>query len=249
MHKIRLRSGRSERRGSRTGNSYANIAATLALVLAVAGGTAYAAQRYVITSTKQIAPSVLKKLHGAQGRRGSVGTNGTNGTNGPNGAAGPTGPTGIGGTGGMAGATGPAGVTGAAGSSAASVLSGRVLSIPITSTPGQTTVYGAASGTSTENATESSVQTLSANASFTAQNLIVVKTGAAVGAGDQIIVDMDVGGSPVLICGIQPGQTSCTSSTQTASVAAGSMLSIKIIAQATVTTIPGFDLLFGFQAS
>ena len=42
-------------------SSYANVAATLALVLAIAGGTAYAAQQYVITSTKQIAPSMLKR--------------------------------------------------------------------------------------------------------------------------------------------------------------------------------------------
>ena len=38
--------------------SYANVAMTLALVFAMTGG-AYAAQRYVVTSTKQIKPSVL----------------------------------------------------------------------------------------------------------------------------------------------------------------------------------------------
>jgi hypothetical protein len=67
--------------------SYANVASTIALVIALGGGTAWAAGHihYKITSTSQIKPSVLKKLHGA---------NGTNGTNGANGAAGPVGATG-----------------------------------------------------------------------------------------------------------------------------------------------------------
>ncbi len=41
--------------------SYANVVATLALVLAM-GGSAVAARRYLINLTKQISPSVLKKL-------------------------------------------------------------------------------------------------------------------------------------------------------------------------------------------
>jgi hypothetical protein len=41
--------------------SYANVVATLALVLAMSGG-ALAASHYLITSTKQISPRVLKKL-------------------------------------------------------------------------------------------------------------------------------------------------------------------------------------------
>jgi hypothetical protein len=39
---------------------------TLALVFAMSGG-AYAARRFVITSTKQIKPSVLKSLSGIDG--------------------------------------------------------------------------------------------------------------------------------------------------------------------------------------
>jgi hypothetical protein len=46
--------------------SYANVVATLALVLAMSGG-AIAATHYLITSTKQISPRVLKKLKGFQG--------------------------------------------------------------------------------------------------------------------------------------------------------------------------------------
>jgi hypothetical protein len=77
--------------------SYANVAATLALVVAIGGGTAWAAthkrhHHYVITSTSQIRPKVLKKLHGAHG---TAGTNGAPGAGGSKGATGPTGPTGV----------------------------------------------------------------------------------------------------------------------------------------------------------
>ena len=78
---------------SRRRLSYANVASTLALVIALGGGTAWAAHHYLITSTKQIKPSVLRALHGAKGRHG---INGTNGANGRNGATGPTGAAGIG---------------------------------------------------------------------------------------------------------------------------------------------------------
>ena len=69
------------------------IIAVLALFFAL-GGTAIAAHHYLITSTKQIKPSVLKKLkgkagkNGTDGKNGSDGTNGKNGTNGSPGAAG-----------------------------------------------------------------------------------------------------------------------------------------------------------------
>ena len=73
-----------------------DVAATIALVFTM-GGTAAAATHYLITSTKQIKPSVLKRLkpasprkssHGAPGvnapndqrHRGTNGQNGTNGT-------------------------------------------------------------------------------------------------------------------------------------------------------------------------
>jgi hypothetical protein len=49
--------------------SYANVVVTLALVFAMSGG-AFAAGRYLITSTKQIKPSVLKQL---QGKAGAIG--------------------------------------------------------------------------------------------------------------------------------------------------------------------------------
>jgi hypothetical protein len=46
--------------------TYTNVAMTLALVFAMSGG-AYAAKKYVITSTKEIKPSVLKQLQGKAG--------------------------------------------------------------------------------------------------------------------------------------------------------------------------------------
>jgi Collagen triple helix repeat (20 copies) len=88
--------------------TYANVAMTLALVFAMTGG-AYAAKHYLITSTKQISPKVLKALAGKTGPAGEKGPTGTNGKDGAQGPAGPTGPTG--GTG-PVGPTGPTGGTG-----------------------------------------------------------------------------------------------------------------------------------------
>jgi hypothetical protein len=77
--------------------SYANVAATLALVFAMTGG-ALAAGHYLITSTRQISPKVLKKLHGARGPRGyggKLGPIGPQGVAGPRGARGARGETGL----------------------------------------------------------------------------------------------------------------------------------------------------------
>jgi hypothetical protein len=86
MHKFRLRRRYRDGGAPRKRMSYANIASTLALVLALGGGTAWAAHHYSITSTKQIKPSVLKTLHGARGKNG---TNGATGVTGVTGQAGP----------------------------------------------------------------------------------------------------------------------------------------------------------------
>lgn len=83
--------------------TYANIAATLALVFSMTGG-AMAATHYLISSTKQISPKVISALKGKAGPAGS------NGPAGPSGPAGPAGP---------AGSPGPQGAQGAAGSAVA----------------------------------------------------------------------------------------------------------------------------------
>jgi hypothetical protein len=70
--------------------NYANVVATLALVFAMSGG-ALAANHYLINSTKQISPKVLKKLRGSAGKTGAAGVNGVPGAAGVAGTAGGTG--------------------------------------------------------------------------------------------------------------------------------------------------------------
>jgi hypothetical protein len=94
--------------------SYANVAATLALLFSMTGG-ALAAKHYLINSTKQINPKVLKALKGSNGRSGSNGLNGSKGPTGPQGAKGEAGPNGKEGPAGKEGLAGRAGTTGATG--------------------------------------------------------------------------------------------------------------------------------------
>lgn len=88
--------------GARKRFTYANVAMTLALVFAFSGG-AFAAGKFLITSTKQISPKVLKQLKGARGPAGQQG------------AAGPAGPAGGPGKDGLAGKNGENGKDGAPG--------------------------------------------------------------------------------------------------------------------------------------
>jgi hypothetical protein len=77
--------------------TYANIAATLALFVAL-GGSAAAATHYLITSTHQIAPGVRNALKGSKGKAGPRGPKGATGQTGATGATGPKGDTGLTGT-------------------------------------------------------------------------------------------------------------------------------------------------------
>jgi hypothetical protein len=70
--------------------TYANVAATLALVFSMSGG-ALAASHYLINSTKQINPKVLKKLKGNTGNPGRTGATGKEGIAGKEGPQGPLG--------------------------------------------------------------------------------------------------------------------------------------------------------------
>jgi hypothetical protein len=94
--------------------SYANVAMTLVLVFAMTGG-AYAAGKVLITSTKQIKPSVLKQLRGKAGAQGPAGPAGTAGPQGPAGANGKDGAPGSPGEKGAQGAQGVQGIQGVPG--------------------------------------------------------------------------------------------------------------------------------------
>jgi|HubBroStandDraft_3_1064219.scaffolds.fasta_scaffold07845_2 hypothetical protein len=67
--------------------TYANVTATLALVFSMTGG-ALAANHYIITSTKQISPKVVKSLTGKTGKAGAPGPTGKEGATGKEGPAG-----------------------------------------------------------------------------------------------------------------------------------------------------------------
>jgi hypothetical protein len=94
--------------------TYANVVATLALVFAM-GGTAIAAGHYLITSTSQISPKVLKALEVKVAAGVHAGPAGKEGAAGPAGAAGKAGESGAKGEIGSTGETGPKGDQGVKG--------------------------------------------------------------------------------------------------------------------------------------
>jgi hypothetical protein len=73
--------------------SPALIVASIAMILAVTG-SAVAAGHFIITSTSQISPKVLRSLKGERGPRGYRGASGARGITGPPGPKGDTGNTG-----------------------------------------------------------------------------------------------------------------------------------------------------------
>ncbi len=96
--------------------SYANVVTTTALVFAMSGG-ALAASHYLIDSTKQINPTVLKQLKakGATGPAGAPGAAGAPGPAGPSGSPGANGEQGLPGQPGERGLPGLQGAMGAPG--------------------------------------------------------------------------------------------------------------------------------------
>lgn len=91
------------------------LVATFTILFAMAGG-AWAAKRYVITSTSQISPKVLKALEGKLGPAGNAGSQGAAGAAGVAGAKGEPGSPGSKGEPGGPGEPGPKGEPGPEGS-------------------------------------------------------------------------------------------------------------------------------------
>jgi hypothetical protein len=118
------------------------VIAVAAVVIALSG-TAVAAQRYLITNTKQISPTVLKQLAamgakqagggtagatGSQGAQGAQGQQGPQGPQGPQGELGPKGEPGAEGKPGKEGKEGPPGPPGEAISGGAGEIGWAVVS-------------------------------------------------------------------------------------------------------------------------
>jgi hypothetical protein len=90
MHRLKFGHRDGDRPEKRI--SFSGVVATLALVLALGGGSALAASHYLITSTSQIKPSVR---HALRGERGYIGYRGYRGYTGATGASGSGGATSV----------------------------------------------------------------------------------------------------------------------------------------------------------
>jgi Collagen triple helix repeat (20 copies) len=104
--------------GVRRRVTFVNVVVTFVFVFALSGG-AFAANKFLVTSVKQIKPSVLKQLQGkvgARGAQGAVGPQGPQGSAGVQGAVGAQGVVGLKGDTGLQGEPGKNGENGKEGS-------------------------------------------------------------------------------------------------------------------------------------
>ena len=108
------------------------------------------------------------------------------------------------------------------------------------------TMFASAVGISTASAVEGDVQTLSPNASLTAQDLAVMAT-AAPGVGNSVTVTLrDDGVDTAVTCTISGLSTTCNSAAASATIAAGSRLSFELTSTG---VIPALSLLAGWQVA
>jgi hypothetical protein len=119
-------------------------------------------------------------------------------------------------------------LAGAGSTAYGAVLSGRVNGIP--GTDCCETEYGAASGTSTASGTEANVSTLSPAHDLVARDLSIQLTAAPAGGWTtQFVLDVngDTGQHPhLLLCNVTGTATSCTNTSDTHQVPAGSTIAI-----------------------
>ena len=140
---------------------------------------------------------------------------------------------------GPAGLTGPAGPAGA---SAASATYGRLVGV------GDGTRFATPTGTTgVTSVSESDVTYLSPNQTIVARDLAVKVSTAVVGGGSRVFTLRDDGADTAVTCTIGgPNNTTCNSGAATATISAGSELSIEV----TENSAPGSTTaLFGWRAT
>jgi hypothetical protein len=182
---------------------------------------------------------------GAQGPAGPAGPQGPQGAQGPDGAQGPAGPEGPAGAQGSTGAQGPEGPQGPAGAQGSTGPRGPTIFTGRANLYTGNTMFAPVTGIAQVTGTESDVETLSPNASLTAQDLSV-RTSAAPGVGASVTVTLrDDTADTAVTCTVSGTNTTCTSPS-TATIAAGSKMSVKLTSTG---VIAGLSILFGWQAA
>jgi Collagen triple helix repeat (20 copies) len=210
-------------------------------------GSAYIA---VLGSTGQAPPGASWDLVSQVGATGPQGPSGAQGATGPQGPAGPTGdtgsqgpqgPQGLAGSQGAQGPAGPEGPTGATGSRGPAVFSARANAYSTG------TMFAPVTGIATVTAVEGDVETLSPNGSLTAQDLFVRATTAPGALASVTVTLREDGTDTAVACTITGlGVTTCTSVAASATIAAGSRLSLEITSTGVLTSL---SLLVGWQVA
>lgn len=229
--------------------SPAVIVAVAALIVAMTG-SAIAANKYLITSTSQISPKVLKKLHGAVGKPGTAGVDGADGADGVDGVDGAPGVDGVDGVDGAAGAPGAPGAAGAPappGADAGSSFTSR-------STFSRTgTQFSTISGIAPSAASASVVDTVMASAAQKVRDgTVKLVSAAGVGTVSDLTVSLLVNGVPLAAasCNFNPQVVQqCTfPGGSTATVAASARVAWQVVPTGGVGATT-FDLSMGFRTT